>query len=35
MTAIDVKDINYVLESYKVLRYASGQYVLYTEKEYL
>lgn len=35
MTAIDMKDIVYVFESYKILRYCQGNYLLYTEKDYL
>ena len=34
-TAIDVNDVLYVLENFKVLRKAGGVQVLYTQKEYL
>lgn len=35
MTSIDPTDITYVLENFKILRYYQGQYILYTEKEFL
>lgn len=35
MTSIDPTDITYVLENFNILRYSQGQYILYTEKEFL
>ena len=34
-TAIEAVDIIYVLENFKVLRYYQGNYILYTEREFL
>ncbi len=35
MTSIDPTDITYVLENFNILRYSQGQYILYTEKDFL
>lgn len=35
MTSIDPKDIQYVLENFKILRYHRGTYILFTEPEFL
>ena len=34
-TSIDPIDIQYVLENFKILRYCQGQFILFTEREFL
>jgi len=35
MTSITPIDIMYVLENFKILRYHQGNYILFTDKEFL
>jgi len=35
MTSIDPTDIIYVLENFKIIRYHTGNFILFTEKEFL